>query len=359
MNANIFETIALVVVNNNAHLFINLDPENQEVNIETLKRIFRQMFCLTLQLDTFLESEIENNAIVINQDVFRTFMENRELIDESVKEVIESEESSSHISEIIAELCIKDLYASSMQMMNFVESLEIIAQVFVLVNKSLCFAEEDFAFAEVEYEECQYMYCHIMGKHATIAEVIEIRDNTFHTTTYGGNAMNAKIKVIDAIINHIPADNLQESIKHVQRTALYIALHTQEVHVLSRLNTSDFAIPFGIGITHINHTETIHTICEYVITNEVLHEDAEREIVRPVLFLLCREEELPELEYPVEFTQVMYDIFQMLRISCIISDRIDILEALKNVFSFEEHEEYQELIQYINATTEEYTEDVY
>ncbi len=311
MNANIFETIALVVVNNNAHLFINLDPENQEVNIETLKRIFRQMFCLTLQLDTFLESEIENNAIVINQDVFRTFMENRELIDESVKEVIESEESSSHISEIIAELCIKDLYASSMQMMNFVESLEIIAQVFVLVNKSLCFAEEDFAFAEVEYEECQYMYCHIMGKHATIAEVIEIRDNTFHTTTYGGNAMNAKIKVIDAII------------------------------------------------THINHTETIHTICEYVITNEVLHEDAEREIVRPVLFLLCREEELPELEYPVEFTQVMYDIFQMLRITCIISDRIDILEALKNVFSFEEHEEYQELIQYINATTEEYTEDVY
>ena len=129
--------------------------------------------------------------------------------------------------------------------------------------------------------------------------------------------------------------------------------------MLRALNTSDFAIPFGIGITHINHIETIHTICEYVITNEVLHEDAEREIVRPVLFLLCREEELPELEYPVEFTQVMYDIFQMLRISCIISDRTDILEALKNVFSFEEHEEYQELIQYINATTEEYTEDVY
>ena len=359
MNANIFETIALVVVKNNAHLFINRGPENQEVNNDTLKRIFRQMFYLTLQLDTFLEREIENNAIAINQDIFDTFMKNRELISESVIEALESEEASSHISEIIAELCIKDLYDSSMQTMNFVESLEIIAQVFVLVNKSFCFAEEDFAFAEVEYEECQHMYCHIMGKHATIAEIIEIRDNTFHTTTYGGNAMNAKIKVIDAIINHIPADNLQESIKHVQRTALYIALHSEEVHVLRALNTSEFAIPFGIGITNINHSKTIHSICEYIIANELFHKDAEHEIVRAVLFLLCKEEEIPELDYPVVFTQVMYDIFQMLRISCLISDRTDILEALKNVFSFEEHEEYQELIQYINATTEEYTEDVY
>ena len=92
--------------------------------------------------------------------------------------------------------------------------------------------------------------------------------------------------------------------------------------------------------------------------NEDWHEEDSEYLAR--LAKDCnREEELPELEYPVEFTQVMYDIFQMLRISCLISDRTDILEALKNVFSFEEHEEYQELIQYINATTEEYTEDVY
>lgn len=358
MNANIFETIAQVVVKNNAHLFINRGPENQEVNNETLKRIFRQMFCLTLQLHTFLEREIENNAIAINQDIFDTFMKNRELISESVIEALEFEETSSHISELIAELCIKDIYASSMLTKDFVQSLEVITQVYVLVNTSLCFAEEDFAYAEDEYEECQYMFRYILSKHAMIAEIIEIR-NTFHTTTYGGNAMNAKIKVIDAVINHVPAHNLQESIKHVQRTALYIALHSEEVHVLRTLNTSEFAIPFGIGITNINHSKTIHSICEYIIANEIFHEDAEHEIVRAVLFLLCKEEDIPELDYPVVFTQVMYDIFQMLRISCIISDRTDILEALKNVFSFEEHEEYQELIQYINATTEEYTEDVY
>ncbi len=359
MKENIFETIALVVVTNNAHLFINRGPEQQEVSIETVNRIFRQMYCLTLQLNTFLEREVENNAIAINEDVFNIFMNNRERLHLSFVESVQSENQTKHVSAVIAELCIRDVYSTFMQEMRFVQSLEVIAQVFVLLNTSLCIAEEEFALAEDEYEECQHMYSHVIRKHATIAEVIEIRDNTFHTTTYGGNAMNAKIKVIDAIINHVPEENLQESIKHVQRTALYIALHSEEVSVLRPLSTSEFAIPFGIGITHINHRETIHSICEYVIANEVLHEDAEREIVRPVLFLLCREEELPELEYPVEFTQVMYDIFQMLRISCIITDRTELLEALKNVFSSEEHVEYQELIQYINATSEEYTEDVY
>jgi|GEM_PF-6370358 len=351
MNENIFETIALVVVKNNAHLFINHGPDQQEVNSETVDRMFRQMYCLTLQLKTFLEREIENNAIVINEDVFALFMNNTERFTNSIIASLQNEDETTHISSIIAELCITDIYESHFATLNFVQSLEVISQVFVLVHSSFNFDEDTFAFAEDEYEECKHMFSYVIRKHAIIAEVIEIRDNSIHSNQ-GGNAMNAKSNVINAIINHASAGNLHESIKNVQRTALYVALHSQEIHALRTLSTTEFAIPFGIAITYINHKDTIQSICEYVIANEVLHEDAEREIVRPTLFLLCTEEELPELEFPGEFTQVMYDIFQMLRISCIISERTDIIEALKNVFSEEEHYEYQELIQYINATSD-------
>ncbi len=349
MNANIFETIAKIIVKNNEHQFKNLDEEHQEITTETLNRMYRQMYTLTVLLKSFLEKEINHGTIEIEEDVFQTFMMYEEAIEFGFSY---TEESNTHAGELIARLCIEYIFPNQKMSLNFVQTLAFITQMFILLNIKYCIEEEDILIDDnEEFIECLNMYEFIINNYAEEAEYIELKDISLSTNFPEGVAMNAKEEIVYAIIRHITGNDAEESMKQIQRSAMYIALHSDEVNVLRHLTTQDHSIQNGIAKTFINQNDTIHSVCEYLIDNDVLHEQAEQEIVRTVLHFVCNEDELQPIDNSMEYALIIYDVFQMMRISFVIEDRIELINAMKTVFSFEEHEEYQELIQYINATS--------
>jgi hypothetical protein len=356
MNANIFETIARIIVQNNAHQFKHIDEDIQEITFDTLNRIFRQMYSLSIFFKTFLEREVKHETIEIEEDVFEAFMMHQEML--TIECRISLQSVDSHPAEMIAKVIIEQILQKEHKSLNFIQTLAFIGQIFVLLNITHCIEEEDVYFEDNEEEiECLNMFSLIIDTFAVEAEIIEIIDNQFSTYNPEGDVMNAKEEVIYGIMQHVFDNEEHESLKHIRRTAMYLALHSDEVNVLKNLTTQDHSIQFGIANTIINNNETIHSICEYLIENNMLHEQAEQEIARTVLHFLCTEEEMPHIETTVEYAHIMYDIFQMMRLSFVIEDRIELIDAMKSVFTDEEHEEYQELIQYINATSDSMSEE--
>ena len=350
MKKNIFETIAMMIVQNNAHQFVQLDEEYQEIRNETLNRIFRQMYSLTILLKTFLEREIEHDMIEIEEDVFETFMIHQEMLGIEFRNALQSLDS--HPGEMIATVCLKHILPNAKNSMNFVQTLAFIGQIFVLLNITHCIQEDDIEFDGNEEDIESLQICNsIIKTFAEEVEIIEMIDTPCSMNFPKGDAMNAKEEVVFGIMQHITEYASIESLKHIQRTAMYIALHSDQINVMKDHTTHDHAIQFGIANIFINNNETIHSICEHLIAHDVLHEQAQEEIVRTIFHFLCNEEEQPLIDNPIDYAHVVYDMFQMLRLSFVIEDRIELINAMKTVFSYEEHEEYQELIQYLNATS--------
>jgi len=356
MKKNLFSAIAekLVVEVNNTHNppFATLNEAPIEVQIHIYRSIVGILS--TLQNQEGEGITIPGNAF--NPIVGNTFCTHSESFEKLFEFLLHDEKLEGHYAELIGRFTHKifipvqcEFEGTTLQ-----DEIEIIAQVFTLLSvqqdqtvlqilQDTCFQR----FTEEDLDTCDSIASEILQEYKADQQQPARRRNRRMSTRLT-NPDDHKAYTVKSIVKY-GLDKEDEETKIVQQLALYFALYSDEVNFIRDVPNSGFDISEHLGMLFTDHSEEIHAYCVELMLAEEDCDLTARKLIGFVNSKLTLIDVMPTLSGKVDYVNHIYEIFQMLRITCQIHERNDILTGMKNIFTISEHEQYSSFIDELNT----------
>jgi len=358
MNKNIVETIAAIIMED-MHVRSNTPLSSMKELSRTERfQAFRRIAGITATVNAFHQSMELLSPQDFHPIVANEFLQNRESFETLMDVLVRDGELEGEFAHIIGTFTL-DVFIPIMcefEDVHAEEEIEIIAQVFMLINMLF---EEDVLHIVLEscftkYNKADVDACDRMS--AQLLEILEHKEekdnqpiNAVHTM--GNHYENHKEFIVDAIVNYGKQSQSENETKTVQRLALYLAVHAEDVDLIKDKSLSEFSISHPVGLYFTDNHEDIHALCEEIQEMRFEHENAARNIIRHVNNHLEKAGNIPAMQTKADYVKHIYEIFHMLRIICIIRQRQDILNGLKLIFTEEEKERFSSYVSFLNIIT--------
>lgn len=358
MKTNMYEIIAEVIteelIEHSHQHFNSMRKMSWEVRLQTFRRIIGTMY----QMKNANEERILFRNDDIHQVVSLEFLQNIDCFRTILNMLENDEELHGELPHIIGTFTL-DVFIPVMcefEDITLEDEIEIIAQVFMLLH---IFFDEDI-LQSVEnasllyYDENDIITCNSMSKDILnilmgLQESMNREKDYFHTKH--SHYQDHKDYIVEAIMHYQEDGNYENEAFRIQSLALFIAIYSEEVDCIKDRGISEFNISFQLGILYTDKYEEIFALCKEIIETPYHHQDAALQIIRHVNNYLENEGTLPSMETIKKYVMHIYDIFQMLRIMCVIRQREDIIHDLKYVFSTNERYLFEQFIHKLNMST--------
>jgi len=358
MKKNMFETIAAIIMEDMQ------DRSNTPITtMKDVPRTVRLQACrhiagITATVHAYNESyglysEEDFHPIIANE-----FLQNRESFETLMDFLTRDEEINGEFAHIIGTFVLEIFIPimCELEELTAEEEIEIISQVFLLIHM-LC--EEDILHPVLDacfsmFEEEDIHACDVMS-----ARLVELKEQQQEHKPIQGTQEQImkhyyedhKEFIVDAIVQYgRDAIGMSEATT-VQKFALYIVSYAEDVELIKDRNLSEFNISHPLGMYFTDNHEEIHALCEDILEFPNENGQAARTIIHHVNNYLKEQGTLPTMESKKDYVKHIYEMFHMLRITCIIREREDILIGLKGLFTQEEKEQFSSYISFLNIIT--------
>lgn len=133
----------------------------------------------------------------------------------------------------------------------------------------------------------------------------------------------------------------------ILRGLLYVAFYSDKVDVLKGLSNEEKDISHEIASAGVELNEQIVEFSQYSITLKDAYDVTESNFMNILQNHLKHDFPLPEHDLE-KFSTCIFEFYQMVEIMLIVNNKPDLLEGLKSIFSDEERDYYDEIIECMN-----------
>ena len=133
----------------------------------------------------------------------------------------------------------------------------------------------------------------------------------------------------------------------ILRGLLYVAFYSDKVDVLKGLSNEEKDISQEIASAGVELNEQIVEFSQYSITLKDAYDVTESNFMNILQNHLKHDFPLPEHDLE-KFSTCIFEFYQMVEIMLIVNNKPDLLEGLKSIFSDEERDYYDEIIECMN-----------
>ena len=350
MYATLFSAIAdniVAEVNNTKNPpFATMNEVPKQVQIQ----IYRRIVGVIATMKTLEGEGVTLSGEAFNQTVGTEFCEHQESFATLLEFILLDEELEGHYAELIGTFT-KDVFIPDFcefEEITLHDEIEIIAQVFLLLatftKQTIITFLEEASFNRFEEED-------VLATDILFVKIMEDYRRNFpderRNENFILNSMNYKQILINNIVNY--GQDHEEASILIQRLALYVALHNEDVDYINNISSSECEISEHIGLVFTDDYEEILTYCDDIIQSTDDYDLSARLILMYVNRRLNQKHSMPMIESIYDYAKHAYEVFQMLRIIAIIRNRSDILIGLQQTFTNEEHERFSSYINTLNV----------
>lgn len=350
---NIYEIIGKIIIAQNAQKFSRKEVVENTVSEHVRISIYRQIVGIVVSLNMNKDVELQQRITTLHATIVEHFQDNLEgfaILMNAFHQKGRDEEYAETMGNFIKHFFLTEIIGD--EILSFEEEIVFITQVFMLIELT---TERDFIQHITDelfktYEEEELSACD--GIYQTLMYVLsEQEGQDEHSMDLFMDSEDPNEVISGEIFQYASNKSRMGIIHAIQRLSMYVALHTDEVDILSSLQNNQFNIQPSIGAFFTDHYEDIFAECEKIINEFPKHPEGAQRILSQLKYHPESKVHIPKLKNPIEYISFLMEVFHMLCIMCRIRQREDIIQRLKETFSAEEQEIFSAFITETNRKT--------